>query len=34
LHDIGHRDLDQRVDRDVDGGPQIDADPGEVEGRL
>ena len=34
LHDIGNRDLDQRVDRDVDGGPQIDAELGEVEGSL
>ena len=34
LHDIGDRDLDQRVDRDVDGGPQIDAELGEVEGSL
>ena len=31
LHDVGHRDLDQRFDRNIDREPQIDAELGEVE---
>ena len=31
LHDVGDRDLDQRVDRNVDREPQIDAELGEAE---
>ena len=34
FHDVGHRDLDQRVDRDVDREPQIDAELGEIEARI
>ena len=33
LHDVGDGDLDQRVDRNVDREPQIDAELGEVERR-
>ncbi len=31
LHDVGYVELDQRIDRDVDGHPQIDAELGEIE---
>ena len=34
LHDIFHRDLDQRLDRNIDRRPQRDAEVGKVDARF